>query len=569
MFNNKIPNYSFYIVLILIWLYTFYQGVINPPFFGYYTVDENFIADSGVFLWYGITPRCLDWPASPSLLLFFIPFGLHVVVNTLFSFDQLGNIIDVFEGIDREAYQYLTQRTDYLLTGRTMQLIIIGVFLALTIRFTLKKDNSLLTSLSRPIFLILFVTAFPIWFNAPVLRPEAISGVIFLYILVRLIFTHEISESEVYLFAVLFGIILAERLLFVFVAPIVFGGIYIKTPQKKFIKASEAILLTIVIFLAFCPFMLTDTLVIMKAFFGGIFAKMQDKPMPTFFNESYILDYLSSPIYFLTFFLVLVGGWTLLKRKNSFSILLIVNLILYLLMVLHSAKIYDTHVLPAGIIILGLIGFGITHIAQRLGKYKNYTAIILVLPIVFTNLYTLFDFHKSIHQTTSFQKAYTWVNTLPSDTKMLVHPTFEFFLSKNKATLLRDLEQNRDSLKMAVKLNYLMGRKGNPKDFSNLLPYVANAFAFEDERLSEIQYQLLLKYQNLSKESVYDYDVFFDSIELTNHAIKTEIALSEYRKGKYEYLFTYEILDGKEPYKVFSDEFGSPLFCYKSENYSD
>ncbi|MBU1820222.1 MAG: hypothetical protein KKG00_01755, partial [Bacteroidetes bacterium] len=221
MIKSKSLPLIAYSVLTIIWLYTFYVSVLAPPFFGYFTVDENFVADSGVFLWYGNTPRCLDWPATPSVLIFFVMFGVMIVYQTLSGMGEVNQVLDLFEGIDRVAYGYISSRQELLLAGRTIQLIIVGAVMWLFIRFLFQKQHSLLNDTSRMVLTVLILTSYILWFNAPVLRPEAISGSIFMYLLARLLFSDTLRVRDSYFLAVLFGIILAERLLFVFIAPLV------------------------------------------------------------------------------------------------------------------------------------------------------------------------------------------------------------------------------------------------------------------------------------------------------------------------------------------------------------
>ena len=215
-----------YTVLAILWIYTFYVSVLTPPFFGYFTVDENFIADSGIFLWYGKTPRCLDWPATPSLLTFFLRFGVAVVGSIVSASGQLHGVFDVFEQFDLQAYQYFISREKFLLIGRALQLIEVGLILVFLIRFLYRQRHPLLTDISRPVIALIAITSYAVWFNAPVLRPEALSGSLFLYLMARLLFTDQLTNRQIYWLAALFGVILAERLIFIFVTPILLGGVY-------------------------------------------------------------------------------------------------------------------------------------------------------------------------------------------------------------------------------------------------------------------------------------------------------------------------------------------------------
>ncbi|WP_373331379.1 hypothetical protein [Salmonirosea aquatica] len=313
------PNSAF-LVLTLIWVYTFYVSILTPPFFGYFTVDENFIADSGIFLWYGNTPRCLDWPATPSLLTFFLMFGLAVAGSIVTNRGQIHGLLDVFEQFDLQAYQYFTNRESFLVVGRTVQLLEVGIVLVILIRFLYRQNHTLLTELSRPALTFIIITSYVVWFNAPVLRPEALSGSLFFYILARLLFTDRLSNQQIYWLAVLFGIVLAERLLFVFVVPMLLGGVFYRSERNHWRMIFRFILLTLAVFVVCCPFILTDPLVVLKSFIGGIMAKMNDKPMATLFNYEFIGLYLQNPVNYLVLFLSVLGDGYCLGRGQGFII---------------------------------------------------------------------------------------------------------------------------------------------------------------------------------------------------------------------------------------------------------
>jgi hypothetical protein len=566
MIKHKYLPWFAYSTLILIWLYTFYVSVITPPFLGYFTVDENFIADSGVFLWYGATPRCLDWPATPSVLAFFIIFGVQLVYHSITHLGEFTTFIDLFESIDRVAFQYLISRQELLVVGRSVQLLLVGIFILLFIRYLFKKDHSLLNTETRFALSLIVVTSYILWFNAPVLRPEAISASIFIYLLARLLFTDSLSSRQCLFLGILFGIVLAERLLFVFVAPILLAAVYFKAQRTPIHHTIRFFLVTLGVFILLCPFLITDPLVILKSFFGGILAKMQDKPMPTFFNEEFIKAYFMNPINYFIVLASLLGCWVLLKSRSLFHYILVGNWLLFLFMVLRSAKIYDTHVLPAGIFTLFATALGIGYLADKVGKNRSTVlAAVLILPIALHNLFNYVNFQEQSHIESNFAKAYYWINELPEGTRLLVHPELDFYLLKSRESLAWNLEQNRDSLKMIRKLNYIMGNKGEQAIRLETLPFVARSFAFEDERLYEIQYQLLNRYGTESELKKYTYFVLLDNTILASNSVRTEDALVDFDNGKYEYLITDILFENREPFKVFANATHPTAFVYKSQ----
>lgn len=561
--SKSIP-YLIYFAFSLIWIYTFYVSIVSPPFFGYFTVDENYIADSGIFLWYGNTPRCLDWPATPSLLIFFVLFCAKVALEILTHLGDIKGLVEVFERFDLEAYYYLISREEFLITGRAIQLIIVGGILLHLMRFIYRAEHELLTPVSRHVIILAIVSSYVVWFNAPVLRPEALAGSLFFYLIARLVFTYQLSAFQSYVLAALFGIILAERLLFIFVAPIVLGGIFLMVPQGKWKVTWRALGIIIAVFVMLCPFIFTDPLVVMKSFVGGILAKMQDKPMTTFFNYAYIGEYFHQPLHYIVTVLAAAGVWVLVRSRRPFYLLLVANWILFLLMVLRSAKIYDTHVLPAGVLALFAVGLGIAFIAKQIPTGGKYLAVILTLVVAIGNIYEYIQFQNRSHTVSNIERAYHWIQGLPVGSRLLVHPDLEFYLPKTDSQLSDEFEQNRDTTKMVRKLNYLLGRRGNESIQADELPLVTQSFAFEDERLYEVQYQLLRKFNSQDTRKMFNYDVYLENIELANHSVRTQEAIEEFLNGKYEYMITEIRLENIEPVQVFTNNLHEPIYCFKS-----
>lgn len=561
MFGIKNTPYIAYLFLLLIWSYTFYVSVINPPFFGYFSVDENFIADSGVFLWYGNTPRGLDWPASPSILVAFILFGCKVLISIVSGFNNSAELLDLFKKFDVEAFHYLTSRQDFIVELRAIQLIEVGVILILLIRLLFRRKHALLTPTSRQVLAFICISSYVIWFNAPVLRPEALAGVLFMYLLSYVLFTDALDKNSFWVIPVVFGVILSERLLFVFVSPIVLGAVYFLSNAHKTKRTLYSLLLIIGVFIILCPFLITDTLVVLKSFVGGILAKMQDAPMTTLFNVDYINEYLSDPISYLIIILCGCGTWKLLSSKSPFYWLLIGNWILFLALVLRSSKIYDTHVLPAGILTVIISALGIIFISEKIKK-DWLPASALVVALILPGLTSYWEFQKRSHVVSNIEMAYHWINTLPSNSRLLVVPELEFYLPKSINCLAREAEQNVDPSKMTIKIGYLLGQKDKGSQFE--LPLVAKSFSFEDERLYDIQYQILMQYFQLNSAKRYDYDVYLETVELASHSVQTESAVADFKSGKYSYLIADFKLEGMEPVEVFIDNLRVPIYCYKS-----
>ncbi|WP_247234962.1 hypothetical protein [Telluribacter sp. SYSU D00476] len=565
MLNTKNTQLLTFLVLSAIWIYTFYVSVVSPPFFSYYTVDENSVADSGVFLWYGITPRCLDWPATPTALIFFLIYGVDVLITLLSSIGTYDSLIGVFEKFDFAAYQYLINREPYILIARTIQLVVIGLFLFLTVRFIYRQNHPLLTPVVQACLSILIVTSYVVWFNAPVLRPEAISGCIFLYILVQLVFSSQVTAHRARELSILFAVVIAERLLFLFVSPIFYLSLFFLLPkQERWRVTLNSMGTTLLVFVALCPFLLTDPLVVAKSFVGGIIAKMNDKPMETLFNQEYIGSYFDNPTSYLIIILSSLGTYVLLRQKKIQYWVVVFNWLFFLFLVLRSAKIYDTHVLPAGVITLVMAGLGVGFVYQQSRKAGGVVSLVLVLVIAISNQWQYYTFQEGGHKRINVFSAYDWVQTLPTDSKLLVPIDFEFYLKKSGQALLRNQEQRKDTTLMVRKLNYLLGNKEGNEVNNAGLAVVAKSFAFEDEGLYDIQYQILLRYSDRKDVPKYDYDVYMDNVLLTSHSVEWEKSLQDFKAGKYKYLITDRAVDGYSPIKEFKGEEGSEMRVYQN-----
>jgi hypothetical protein len=563
MISTKYRKTVTYTLLGLVIFFLFCCSVVFPPFHGYYTTDENFVADSGVLLWYGNTPRGLDWPAAPSMLFYFIAFGASCFMSVLQNLSSISGLISVFDIFDKQAYQFLADRESFILLGRSFQILAVGVILWQTATVIYKRDHVLLTDSVRFFLPVIFITSTLVLDTTPVLRPEALAGNLFILLIARVIFSKTLTSREVAIGSVIFGLILAERLIFAFFVPFFIGAVFLLAEEKRFKAVLFSLLMMLLSFIVFCPFIISDTLVVLKSFVGGIIAKINDKPMGTLFNMEYIGLYLSQPVNYIILALSGLGIFQLLKTGKPVYYLLIGNLFLFLFLVLRSSLIYDTHVLPAAVVNMFLVGLGLSFVVEKGKAVGSKLAFAMVVIMAVTNISASYGYHTRVHKRVNMNDAHDWILTLPSGTKMLLNPEFEFFIPKTYNCLLREQEQNMDKHKMIKKLNYLLGSKAGMEVDGKDLPIIANAFAFEDERQYDTEYKILLKYTPQEKRKVYDYDIYFDAVELASHSIQTEIAFQDFKDGKYEYVVTEKKLDGLEPVKVFDKEWGSPYYVYR------
>jgi len=565
MISAKFRKTITYALLGLVIFSLLICSVVFPPFHGYYTTDENFVADSGVLLWYGNTPRGLDWPAAPHMLFYYLTFGISCFLATVRDLGNLSGLISIFDIFDAKAYQYLVNREPYILIGRTAQILAVGFLLYKTAIIIYRQQHELLTEPVKLFLPLIFITSTFVLDTSPVLRPEALSGNLFILLLAGILFSNALSRREIAVYSGIFGMILAERLIFAFFIPLFIGAVFLLNNGKRFQNMAFALLMMFLSFVLFCPFIITDTLVVMKSFVGGIIAKINDKPMGTFFNMQYIGLYIKEPVNVITVILAGLGAYAMLKTGKGIYYLLLANLALFLFLVLRSSLIYDTHVLPAAVVTMFLTGLGLGLISEKIHLNGWRIAVILLCIIAVAHVIASVEYHGRVRKKINMHDAYAWILTLPSDTRLLVNPEFEFYVPKSVACLAREQALNVDDQKMIKKLNYLLGSKAGMEVDGKDLPIIANAFAFEDERQYDAQYRILLKYTPKQTTKVYDYDVYFDSVELASHSVQTAQAFSDFEKGKYEYLVTEKLLQDRKPVQSFTKEWGSYYYVYKRE----
>ncbi|GAA4447497.1 hypothetical protein GCM10023091_42470 [Ravibacter arvi] len=567
MGGNKLRSTFLYALFAALWLYVFFMSVVKPPFLSYYTFDETFVTDSGVFLWYGITPRILDWPASPSVLMYAGIFGLSLLYQVAAHLSELKGFLDAFVVMDRTAYDYLFDREAYILAGRAVQLLIVLTVMLWTIRWLMRKTNVLLTDQSRFWIILVLISTHLLWNNGVVLRPEAISAVFFLHILCRLVFSERLAWKDVWVLSLLFGIVVAERLIFMFMAPFFWCSIWLLSDTARWSRLQVSIGVFTVSFLAFCPFVLSDPLIVSKAFFGGIMAKVNDAPMETFFNRGFIASYFESPAGYLALLLTLLGITRLVKEKKAIYFVMIGNWLFFLFLVLKSSKIYDPHVLPGALINLLLIGLGLASVVEMAGRKYRYLGWAVAGLIVLGEVVAVVSYHSWVRRKTNVQAAVNWViKELPADASILANIDVGLFIPPNNAALQRQISAADNIENRVRKLNYLMGLNTISQGgiTAKEMPMAAAAFAFEDEELFGLQYRLLQKYGEDEKRKRFDIDLAVENNTLLYHGVPQAEADERFRNGHYTYLVTDDELEGLTPLKEFGGNDGAPLRVYKS-----
>ena len=177
---------SFSILLILLAI-SFYHGILSPPPLITFTTDENFIGESGIFLLFGITPRALEWADLPSTLIAYLMFIIWCGFSLLKNISNIHGLPDILTIFDKNAFYYLNHREEFVIWERWIQLFLIGFIIFRTLQFILHAKHPVLKPEIKFILTFLFVCSDVIWVSAPLIRPDALSGSLFLYLIIKVI----------------------------------------------------------------------------------------------------------------------------------------------------------------------------------------------------------------------------------------------------------------------------------------------------------------------------------------------------------------------------------------------
>lgn len=565
---------SFGILLIFITI-SFYYGIISPPPLITYTTDENFIGESGIFLLFGNTPRALEWAALPSTFIAYIIFLIWCGISLISKISSLHELTDILSVIDKNAFYYLNHREEFVLWERVIQILLVGFIIFKTIQFIINSSHPALNDNLKTILTILCVCSDTIWVTVPLIRPEALSGSLFLLVTVKILFSEKITPKIATTILILFIVTVTQRLIFLFLSPFVLGGIMTHLWKqnigwKVYMKYLTIILLAL---FALMPFIITNTFVVLKSFLGGVFIKLNHDKMDSYFNMNYINDFLSKPLNILLSLLALIGMWFIIKKYPSkFLIFLFLgNFLFFLFTSLKAAQLYVTHTFPLSMMAIILIGFGLSGILELIkGKSKQWVLIGFSFILVINSLIAVVKYNADIkEQLQNLGDAIAWVKSLQNNEKIALELDFDGLIPKNKATLMREYQANASEKYRIGKLHKLL--KVPQSDSLNKfpLPIIAQSFAFEDEKLFDTQYQIALKYVDTDNRKRFDTDYFFENNSMMSHCLVREDALRRFENGEYHYLISKAQLDNKKPLKTFLKTGGVGFWVYENKKTLD
>jgi hypothetical protein len=561
---------SFGILLIFV-IISFYYGVISPPPLITYTTDENFIGESGIFLLFGNTPRALEWAALPSTFIAYFIFLIWCGISFIPQFKSLHGLTDILTVIDRNAFYYLNHREEFVLWERIIQILLVGFIIYKTIQVIIYSKLPALDSNLKTILTILCVCSDIIWFTVPLIRPEALSGSLFLLITIKILFIEKITPKIATSILIIFILTVTQRLIFLFLSPFVIGGVLLhlwnqNIGWKVYLKYLTIVVLAL---FAFMPFIITDTFVVLKSFLGGVFIKLNHDKMDTYFNMTYINDFLSKPLNVVLSILSIIGTWFIIRKYPSKLLisLFLGNFLFFLFTSLKAAQLYVTHTFPLSMMAIILIGFGLAGILELIkGQSKQWVLMGFSIILIANSLYAVAKNNADIkEQQQNLADAIAWVKALKNNEKIALELDFDGLIPKNKATLMREYQANASEKYRIGKLHRLL--KVPQLDSLNKfpLPIIAQSFAFEDEKLFDTQYQIALKYVDTDNLKRFDTDYFFENNSMMSHCLLREDALNRFENGQYHYLISKAQLENKKPIKTFLKTGGTGFWVYENK----
>lgn len=529
-----------YLVVGLAIGFALWVSFVQPPDQGYFTTDEQFIADSGVFMLYGATPRCLDWPGIPMVLVFYL-LALGQCLIGLISAAIAGGLsaVGVFEVVDKTAYTYLLDRVPLIVAGRIVQILLVGGLLLWCVRIIHRASASLLPPVLRLPLVIILCLHYDVLTNAPVIRPEGLSYALFAVASLLILFGEFPARSPTQSWRqpatvlLLIALLISHRLLFVFTFPFLLGGLLLRMGWS-WLRAGALLALLLLFTLLTMPFLWTDTFVLLKAFAGGMLMKVSGK-QTSFFNWDYITSMVLPAPTVWQLLLLPVGAVAFWRwyPNRGIAALLIGNLVLLTISIFHSSTIYITHTLPLrtmGLFLLAYAAYGLYQFTQRRWVLYGLAGLLALSQVAESVL-----LEASILRPSMFWQAADFLQKLPANTPVLVEADFDNITPRSRQTLLRELAAIQDQTLTQAKYDRQFGGK-----ISTTIPVALRTSLSEDERLALLQRQIQAQYT--PPNTYVDLFYFSPATGFVNYFVEQTPAFADFAKGRYTYLITHQQL---------------------------
>jgi hypothetical protein len=525
-----------YLVVGLAIGFTLWISFVQPPDRGYFTTDEQFIADSGVFMLYGATPRCLDWPGIPMVLVFYLLALGQCAINLVGAAASGGlSAVGVFEVVDKTAYVYLLDRVPLIVAGRLVQILLVGGLLVWCVRIIHRANSSLLPPVLQLPLIVVLCLHYDILTSTPVIRPEGLAYALFAVASLLILFGEFPARSWRLPATVLLliALLISHRLLFVFTFPFLLGGLLLRMGWS-WQRALSLVGTLLVFMLLTMPFLWTDTFVLLKAFAGGMLMKVSGT-QTSFFNWDYITSMVLPAPTVWQLVLLPIGAlafWRWYPHKGV-AALLIGNLLLLTISIFHSSTIYITHTLPLrtmGLFLLAYAGYGLYQVTKRRWTLYGLATLLAVSQIAESIL-----LEADLLRPSTFWQVADFLKKLPANTPVLIEADFDNVTPRSQKALLRELRAIEDQTLTQVKYDRQFGGK-----ISTTIPIALHTSLAEDDRLAVLQRQVQAQYT--PPNTYVDLSYFSPNAGFVNYFVDQKTSFADFATGRYTYLITHEQL---------------------------
>lgn len=384
-------KYNLYFIFLLLFytIWVYYLCFINLPKGDFYIPNDEFmIPDSGIFAWYGLPSRCLEWPASPMLFFYYLLIGIFTLHSFIYQHFFQDSNISFFEVFDQQVYDYLTHKPDYLVSGRVFQFVMVIILTTLSFQ-KFKKTNLFKNNETGLIlFFALILSCQTLLSTTAMVRPDSIAILLAVY-LISICFSNEIFtlKGQILLISI-FALLMSFRTIFVFFFPVILYLTFTKRNSNSYSKKFFIVGLFLVFTIILNPFLITDTFLFLKAFLGNIIGKRHSE-MNSYYNFDFILQQINEnkliPIYIIFSIIGLAITWQKgLISKVLLGLIIVVNFI-YLHSVLTSPTLFTTHIAPLLPVFFLFAALGFSQVTQKKNLYFGIVFCAILLGNFFVN----------------------------------------------------------------------------------------------------------------------------------------------------------------------------------------
>lgn len=469
------------------------------------------IPDSGIFAWYGLPSRCMEWPANPMLFFYYVLIGFLAAKNFLLQSVIGHSGSNFFEIFDKQVYDYIINKPSYLVYGRVFQYIMVVILSFLS--FTKLKENSIFkeNQIGLALFFVLLLGSQTLISTTSLVRPDSIAILLAVYWLSIILSADNKQLKGLILMVFIFALLISFRTIFLFLLPVVLYLVFKKNENFSLKKVILIIGLLIVFLLVLNPYLFTNTFVFIKAFLGNILSK-RNHTMETLYNYKFIGgEFLQNKLIPIFIIFSIFGIYTIWKEKNEnrllFSILLVVNLI-YLHSALTSPVVFTTHTAPVLPFYFLLASIGFSKLIGNKSILFYATFAIILLGSFFVNKNATRNGLK-----TNYFEAINWIKNEKSLKSAAIPEQWDVLIADNRSqeSFKYEYDLLNNEARRAAKLNKLFSPKDSSKSsFNNML---LRSFMFDEENIKSaaafISFQQTPQNQS-DKKMVYLFDDNFD-----------------------------------------------------------